>query len=85
MSQRYFGPAEYTSKTKPKTNQKNTKPNSKKTTFRGRGRVSIRVRFRFCLSGVLRWSKISLAHFSGRTLCYLEPSFWYSSGISCTL
>ena len=30
--------------------------------------------FWFCLSGVLRWAKISLAHFSGRTHCYLVPS-----------
>ena len=31
--------------------------------------------FSFYLSGVLRWAQISLAYFSGRTHCYLAPSF----------
>ena len=32
-----------------------------------------RLVLRFCFSSVLRWAKISLAQFSGRTLCYLVP------------
>ena len=32
---------------------------------------SLRVSFRFCLSGVLRWAKISLAHFWGLGRCYV--------------
>ena len=40
-----------------------------------RVRVSFMVSFKFCLSGVLRWAKISLAHFSGtRTLALTQPS-----------
>ena len=27
-----------------------------------------RVSYRFCVSGILRWSNISLVHFSGRTI-----------------
>ena len=32
---------------------------------------SVRVSFRFCLSGVFLWAKRSLAHFSGRTVRFL--------------
>ena len=34
-------------------------------------KVRVRVSFKFCPSCVLRWAKISLAHFSGRTRSYL--------------
>ena len=40
--------------------------------FLGLGLVFL-VSVRFCLSGVLRWAKISLAHFSGRTRSYSVP------------
>ena len=43
------------------------------------GQSRVRVRVRFCLSGVLRWAKISLARFSGRTRFYLVPSLLFSA------
>ena len=62
-------------KPKPKTN-----PIPKLScSFRVRVRVRVRVgvRVSFWLSGVLRWAKISLAHFSGRTSCYLVGTLRY--------
>ena len=60
-------PAEYTTKTKPKTDPKLTL----NLVFKVRVRVCFfRISFRICLSGVLRWANISLAHFSSHTLCY---------------
>ena len=44
-----------------------------KTKSKFRVRVSFLVSFRFCLSGVLRWAKIALAHLAGRTRC---PPAW---------
>ena len=78
MGQRYFCPAEYTTKTKPKP-----KPNPKKITkFRVRVRVSFLVSFRFCLRGVLRWANISLAHFvSSYPLLFSARLFFLSDTV----
>ena len=70
MSQRYFCPAEYTTKTKPKP-----KPNPKKITkFRVRVRVSFLVSFRFCLRGVLRWANISYPLLFSACLFFLSDT-----------
>ena len=67
MNQRYFCPAEYTLN----RNTKITKKLPKLSYFRVRFGVRVRdgfwVSLRFCLSGVLRWVEVSLAHFSGRS------------------
>ena len=72
MSQRHFCPVEYTLSQNLKLNLKNKKYNFSSSKFRVRVRFYL-VSFRFCLSGVLRWAIISLAHFVGRTRCYLVP------------
>ena len=59
-------------KTNPKTSSKtnpnpNSNPNPTPTLNLVIFRVRVRVRVRF--SGVLRWAKISLAYFFGRTRC----------------
>ena len=42
----------------------------KRASVRGLG-LGLGLGLGFCVSGVLRWANISLAHFSGRTHCYL--------------
>ena len=66
--QRYFCPAEYTLCQNLRRTLTLTLTLNLDFFFR------VRVRVRFCLNGVLRWAKVSLAHFSGHTPCYLVAS-----------
>ena len=70
MSQRCFYPAEYTLSQNLKLVTLTLNLVVVVVVVVFRFRVTFWDSFRFCLSGVLRWAKISLAHFSGRTRCY---------------